>query len=936
MAYDIGTARGVIEMEYNGRGVQEAVADVEGLEKKGGSATEAFGQVGRTAGIAGAAIATGLAAGVYAAANFEQRMSAVKAVSGATAGEMDSLSAKALQLGKDTSFSATESASAIEELVKAGLSVDDVLNGAADATVALAAAGEIALPEAASIAANAMNQFNLSAEDMVNVTDNIAGAANSSAIDVSDFGQSLQQVGAVANLAGVSFDDTATAIALLGNAGIKGSDAGTSLKSMFSRLQPTTQKQIDTMMGLNLLTLDTGKSMQVLAQNGMKPASDSTKDVQAAMAQLGAEMSNSEVGSAKQAKATQDLMLKTGALSNAFYDEHGNLKNLSAVSGALQKSLKGMTAQQKQAALQTLFGSDAIRAAAILSNEGAKGFDKMAASMEKTSAAQVAADRLDNFNGKLEQLKGSVETAGITVGGVFLPALTSMVNGITAAVNAFLNLGSGTQKFIAVALASVAGILLMAAAIIKIVTFVMRLRAALILIRAAFATTWVAALGPIALVIAAVAAIVAIIVYLWKTNDTFRNAIITAWNAIKSAVQAVMGFFGSIPGAFEAVWNAIKGGVSAVVAFIGEHWRTLISIFLGPLGMVIALVTKFWPQITAAFSAGIAVLRAIWQGFWNTFGGVITAAWNVVVQLVRLGWIIVRGLFIAFMQGIVTLMRAGWAILTGVVRVAWAAIRAVVSAGVAVVRSVVSAGMNAVRAVFSAVWNAVAAVVSAVWGRIGGTVMAGVSRVRSAISSAWNAVKSITTSTWNAVVSVISSAVGRIGETVGRIFGIVTGALAGAGSWLVNAGAELVQGLIDGITSKLDDVAGAISSVAGKVKGFLPGSPVKEGPLKVLNRGHSGKEIVQMVIEGIADMATPLQDAMDSAMPSVAAPGIATPAPGTTPRPRGRGARGGPRELRMVRGHLSLDKSGRAFITGVAEESVHGDDDYGDTIERMG
>ena len=314
MAYDVGTARGVIKIDYDGTGVKKAQQDVEGLDDTGKKSAASLGKIGTVAGRAGLVIAAGLGAGVAAAANFEQRLSAISAVSGATSGEMDKIRAKALQLGKDTAFSAGESAQAMEELIKAGLSVDDVLNGAADATVALAAAGEVALPEAAAISANAMNQFGLSAKDMVGVTDDIAGAANASAIDVSEFGMSLQQVGAVANLAGVSFHDTATAIALMGNAGIKGSDAGTSLKSMFSRLQPTTKKQADLFKELGIITEDG---------------------------------------------------------TNKFYDQAGNLKSLDKVSGILQNSLKGMTAQQKQATLQTLFGSDAIRAAAVLSKSGA-------------------------------------------------------------------------------------------------------------------------------------------------------------------------------------------------------------------------------------------------------------------------------------------------------------------------------------------------------------------------------------------------------------------------------------------------------------------------------------------------------------------------------------------------------------------------------------
>jgi TP901 family phage tail tape measure protein len=379
MAYDIGTARGVIEMMYNGRGVATAKADLTALERGAAGAQKVVTGSMKAMGLGGFALASAIAYVIHTNAQFEKQLSGIQAVSGATAGQMDLIRSKALQLGKDTVFSATEAASAMEELVKAGISVDDVLHGAADAAVALAAAGGISIPEAATIAANSMNQFGLSAAELPGVVDDIAGAANASAIDVSDMGQSLQQVGAVAHLAGLDFNDTATAIALMGNAGIRGSDAGTSLKSMLQRLQPATKKQANEMKALGLITADG---------------------------------------------------------SNKFFDAQGNIKSYADIAGVLSNSLKGMTQQQKLAALQTLFGSDAIRGAAIAAEAGRKGVQDLNDEMHKTTAADVAATRMDNFSGSLEQLKGSLETAIILGGSAALPVLRDFVDWLTRGVNA--------------------------------------------------------------------------------------------------------------------------------------------------------------------------------------------------------------------------------------------------------------------------------------------------------------------------------------------------------------------------------------------------------------------------------------------------------------------------------------------------------------------
>jgi TP901 family phage tail tape measure protein len=589
MAYDIGTARGVIEIDYDGKGVTQAQAGLEGVSKKGKKVSGDMQTAGRNAGRAGLVIGAGLAAGVVAAANFEQRMSAIKAVSGATGAEMDSLSDKALQLGADTSFSAGESASAMEELIKAGLTVEEVLNGAADATVALAAAGEVDLTTAATIASNSMNQFGIKAQDMVGVVDSIAGAANASAIDVGDFGQSLNQVGAVANLAGVSFDDTATAIALMGNAGIKGSDAGTSLKSMFMRLQPTTKKQSELMKELGIITED-------------------------------------------------------GA--NAFFDQQGNMKSLSSVAGTLNKTLGFSRNSQKQVnkaiadgkdplkawadeaeksgkkqqfmKLQTLFGSDAIRAAAIMAGEGSKGFDKMSKSIDKVSAADVAKERLNNLKGSTEALMGSLETLGIQLGSILIPIITSLVEKITGLVNWFTSLSGGQQKAIVAGLAFIATALLIIAAVVKIARAILVMRGALAAIRVAMAITWVAALGPIALVVAALVGLGIMFVILWKKSELFRNVVTGVWNAIKNAAVAVANWFkGPFVNFFTGAWEKIKAGLNNVKTFFSNAWTTIKN-----------GVQNAWSTIKGAIEEQINNAKNVVEGALSAIKGFFSSAWE--------------------------------------------------------------------------------------------------------------------------------------------------------------------------------------------------------------------------------------------------------------------------------------------------------------------
>ena len=216
--------------------------------------------LGKTAVKTMAGIATGLTVAMKPIINigmgFEKAMSGVKAVSGATEEEMQRLNKAAMKAGADTVYSASEAANAIEELLKAGLTVDQVLSGGLTGALNLAAAGEIGLADAAEVASTVLNAFRDDALSVADAADILAGAANASATDVQGIKTGLSQVSAVAATAGVSFEDTATALALLAQNGMKSSDAGTALRRTLLELNPSTDKQIGMFQELGLITED--------------------------------------------------------------------------------------------------------------------------------------------------------------------------------------------------------------------------------------------------------------------------------------------------------------------------------------------------------------------------------------------------------------------------------------------------------------------------------------------------------------------------------------------------------------------------------------------------------------------------------------------------------------------------------------------------------
>lgn len=392
--YNLGTARGKIELDSSGvtTGAAQANSAVAGMGVGMDRASGTLIKTGAVFGGVGLAAVAGFGIAVNAAANFEQRISAIGAVTGAAGKDLEELRGLALKLGADTKFSAGEAAGAIEELAKAGIPLKDILGGAASAVTDLAAAGEVDLVNAASITTNAMNAFGIQGKDAAHIADVFASAANASAADVDVLGQSLQQVSAVASLVGLSFEDTVNALAQFADRGLKGSDAGTSLKTALLSLQPQTDKQ---------------------------------------------------------KKLFDELGITTNGLSNKFFDQTGKLRPLVEIQKVLQDATAGMTQQQKLATLEQIGGTDAIRALGILTEGTTQKTEEFSATLNRTGSAQeVAKKKQDNLKGSIEQLKGSFETMMISFGSAAQGPIRAIADALKDLADWFTNLSPEVQDII--------------------------------------------------------------------------------------------------------------------------------------------------------------------------------------------------------------------------------------------------------------------------------------------------------------------------------------------------------------------------------------------------------------------------------------------------------------------------------------------------------
>lgn len=394
MAIQLGSAYGKVSIDSSGvkSGVDSAnksLGSMENAAKKLGATLQNVGRAMTVAFTIPLALAGRSALKTFQ--EYEKSMNILGSVSNATAEEMKKLADLAKELGADLTLpgtSAADAAQAMAELAKAGMSVNDIM-AASKGVLQMSAAGQLSNAEAAEVTANALNAFKLSGEEAVRVADLLAAGANSSSAEVREMADSLQMSASVFAMAGMNIEDLVTAIALMANSGIQGSDAGTSLKQMLLSLQAPSGKAADLMSDLGI----------------------------------------------------------------AVYDASGNMLPMRDIIANFSKQLSKLTQEQRNAALAIIFGSDAVRAANIVLLGGVDAYDKMSLAVNKTgAAADLAAAMMKGLTGAMENVKSAFETASIAAIEPFKDDIATLLGFVAKALNAFAALPEPVRKFIVIAL----------------------------------------------------------------------------------------------------------------------------------------------------------------------------------------------------------------------------------------------------------------------------------------------------------------------------------------------------------------------------------------------------------------------------------------------------------------------------------------------------
>lgn len=615
MGINIGSAIGYLDLNTEGfsRGLTTSLSAIQGFNQGTnslgntmttvGNGVEQLGK-GMSLKLTAPLVAAGTAA-VKTSADFESGMSNVKAISGATGSEMEQLKGKAMEMGAKTKFSASEAADAFSYMAMAGWKSADMMSGI-EGIMDLAAASGEDLATTSDIVTDALTAFGMTAQDSGHFADILAAASSNANTNVSLLGESFKYCAPACGAMGYSAEDASIALGIMANSGIKGSQAGNTLKNaIVNMVKPT-----DAMAGV--------------------------------MKDLGLSLTDSE----------------------------GNMLSLREVLAQLREKFSGLTEEEKASAAATLFGKESMSGMLAIINASDEDFNKLSGAIDNCdgSAKQMAETMMDNTSGSIEQMMGAIETLGIKIGGILSPIVRDIVDSISAFVDKLNGADEGTVRFaiaIAGVIASIGPLLIMIGKISVGVGSLINLFS-LIGTAVAEAGGAVAVLtNPITLVIAAVAAFAAGLTYLYNTNENVRNALNTAWENISTAVSNA---WSTIQPALQSLWDAFGNLVSALsplIELIGGALVAAASSFIGilngafqALGPLISSVADIVNVVAETIAGLFDLITGDMDGAKEHFGNAIEAIKQFFMDGFTAIGEFISGFFDGFLGTIQTLLQS--------------------------------------------------------------------------------------------------------------------------------------------------------------------------------------------------------------------------------------------------------------------------------------
>lgn len=673
------------------------------------------------------------------AADFDAGMSEVQSISGATGKDFDALRAKAREMGEKTQFTATQSAEALKYMAMAGWDTDKMLSGLPGVMNLAAASGE-ELGRVSDIVTDAMTAFGMSADKATHFSDVLAQVSAKSNTNVGLMGDTFKYVAPVAGALGYSVEDTGLAIGLMANQGIKGSQAGTALRSMLTRLAAP------------------------------------TKEVSGTIKKLGVHLTDSQ----------------------------GKMLPFRDVIKQLRDKFSGLSEKQKAQAAASIAGERGMSGLLAIVNSGDKDFDALSASIDHCDgAAQHMADvRMDNLSGQWKLLKSQLQELAISMSDQLMPYIRKGVAWVQKLVAKFNSLSPSTKKLISIIAAVVAAagpIIFIGGTIMSVVgklvggignliSFVGRIGPVI-----GTAIGKVSALGPaisaIGAPVLAIAAVIGVlvgaIVTVWQRSEAFRNAVGQGVEQIKTA-------FGNLVAALGPLFESIKGLFTGFINFVKPIWDgfcdLLAPVFTGAFEIISGTISGILDIITGIVKTFTALFSGDWNGFCegikgitkafgdmlhNIFDGIMDAIKGVVDRVLKA----ISDFFKQHWDAIKTKTDEIWTAIKQKISDVWQGIKTTVSEAINKVKSTVSDAWNAVKSKTSETWNGIKSKISGIWQGIKSGVGGAVSSVKNKVETTFNNLKNTVSRTWDGIKSGImrpieaaKNGVRRIVDGIGGIF----------------------------------------------------------------------------------------------------------------------------------------------------------------------
>ena len=713
---------------------------------------------------------TGLgAAAVKTAADFDASMSKVAAVSGATGSDFDALREKAREMGAKTKFSASEAAEAMNYMAMAGWKTEDMLSGI-EGIMNLAAASGEELATTSDIVTDALTAFGMTAQDSGHFADILAAASSNANTNVSMMGETFKYAAPIAGALGYSAEDTAEAIGLMANAGIKSSQAGTSLRKIMTEL--------------------TGE---------IKISGE-----------------------------------KLGTMSVVASNADGTMRDFRDIIADCRWCFSQLSESEQAAAAETLVGKTAMSGFLALMNAAPADIEKLEGAIDNCggTAEEMALTMQDNLAGQLTILKSQLEELAISFADLLMPTIRQVVTWVQGFVDKLNSMDDSTRKVIinvALFVAALGPVLIVIgkvlAAVGTIMTIVPKVAGAIKAVQTAFAALNAVMLAnPIVLIIAAIAALVAAFIYLWNTNEDFRNFWINLWNEIKEVAVKV---WNALTEFFKTAWENIKSVAetiwSGLTEFFSAFWEGLKEVFTIAFEAILAIITWYFQTYFTIISTiweiiktvVLTVLGALQTGFttvWTAIQTVITTAMNTISTVITTVWNAIKNTVTTVINAIKNLITT---IFTGIVN----GIRGQMTN----MLSVVKAGFNNVR---SHIVGLAGQAFS--WGR--DLIMGIVNGIRSCISA-------------------VASAAGHVADTIRSYLHFSVpdvGPLTDYESWMP----DFMKGLAEGIQKSRGMIQSAIKDVSSDMV-LSPNSDIS-----VNADGNSSDGIVKLTQPLIVDGRT--------------------------------------------------------------------------------